>query len=473
MAQLIVMPKLGLTMTEGRVCRWYKQPGESVQQGEPVVEVETEKITIDVEAPESGVLAEILAPEGATLPVAAPLAVVAAPGEVVDVTAFASSTYAQSSNAPQRDAESALAGAKRAADGFQSSQAETHSGTIVATPAARKLAREHGLDLSQIRGTGPGGRITAEDVERVIAARRTEPGAGEPVTVYSDGLRLSGELFWPQRPLAEPVPAVVLCTGIQGVKSLGMLLLGQALAEAGIAALAFDYRGFGASEGPRGWLDPHLQVRDIRAAIAWLAGDARVDSRWLGLVGMSFGGGHALVAAADDPLVRVVVALAPVTNGRRWLRSLRAEWEWQTLLQQIADDRQKRARGGDGEWVRLDALVPPDPESRLVLETISRQQPGLEVFPRVPLWAGEAIAAYRPEEAAGRLNGRPLLIVHGELDVLVPPEEGVAAAAQATEPKRLMLVPQMGHFTWLRPDHPVFQQVMTEVINWLRMGWNL
>ncbi len=461
MATVVVMPKLGLTMTEGRVGRWLKQPGEPVRQGEPLLEVETEKITIEVEAPESGVLKHVLAEEGATLPVAAPVAVVAAPDEEVDLSQVTAGVTATAGQAPAETAAAPAPSMSTPAGGAQ----------VLATPAARKLAREHGIDLARIRGTGPGGRVTYEDVERAIAQRGEAAGfpRGEPVTFYSDGLRLAGELFLPRGEAgAARLPGVVLCTGIQGIKELGMALLAQALADAGFAALTFDYRGFGGSEGPRWRPLPHEQVRDARAALTYLCQHPRVEANRVGLLGMSLGGAHALVAAAEDERARCVVALEPVTNGRRWLRSLRSEWEWRVFLEELGQDRVARTLTGNSRRVSIYKIMPPDPETRTILQEVGSQFPELEVHPDFPLESAEALAEFRPEAVVDRIAPRPVLFLHGEVDVLVSPEESISAAARAGEPKRLVLLPGMGHLNWLNPQHPIFTRVIDEVVGWFR-----
>ena len=99
----------------------------------------------------------------------------------------------------------------------------------------------------------------------------------EEVSFFSDGIKLDARLFLPAGLAAgQRSAAVVLCAGIQGVKELGPLDLAERLAQAGVATLAFDYRGFGASEGPRWRLFPHEQVRDVRAALSFLAGQPQV-----------------------------------------------------------------------------------------------------------------------------------------------------------------------------------------------------
>lgn len=462
MATLIVMPKLGLTMTEGRVGRWLKAPGDLVQAGEPILEVETEKLTVEVEAPASGILAHVLAEEGSTLPVSAPLAVITAPDETIDLETLVPSQQ------PAPAGSAAPARATAPSTGAPTTSASDAGGELRATPAARKLARDHGIDLRLVRGTGPGGRITAEDVERYLETRRTGWPRGEQIRFWSDGLALTGELFLPSSADAAAFPAVVLCTGIQGIGVLGMPLLARVLADAGYVTLTFDYRGFGASEGPRGRLFPHERVRDARAALTFLETHSLVDPQRLAVLGMSLGGADALSVAAIDPRVRTCIAIAPVTNGRRWLRGLRAEWQWRLFLEELATDRRERVRRGSSRRVALSQIMPPDPETDVTLRELGKRFPELSVDPEVTLESGEALLDYAPEDIVDRIAPRPLLLIHGEDDVLVAPEESIVAHQRAREPKKLLLVPRMGHFNWLNPQHPIFAEITREILDWLK-----
>ncbi len=153
MAQQVIMPKWGLTMKEGKVVRWLKSEGDSVEAGEPLFEVETDKITNSVEAPASGVLAQIVVHEGEVAAVQAVLGVIAAPGETPEKIAGGTAAPA----AAAADAAPAAGAAPAAAS----------SGAFVpAMPAARKLAKELGVDLSTVTGTGPDGKITKADVQK-------------------------------------------------------------------------------------------------------------------------------------------------------------------------------------------------------------------------------------------------------------------------------------------------------------------
>ncbi|HZP45514.1 MAG TPA: dihydrolipoamide acetyltransferase family protein [Candidatus Binataceae bacterium] len=174
----VTMPKFGLTMHEGTIQRLFKAAGDAVRQGEPLYEVETEKVLYEVEAPATGVLAVWLHPEGATVECGGLVAVIAAPGEDPKTiaaqhgSAGASATpAATSSDPPLSDGAAAPVGGE--------------GGRRAISPVARKLASELGVDISRVAGTGPGGRITREDVER---AAKTPAVATSAVAAAKAGL---------------------------------------------------------------------------------------------------------------------------------------------------------------------------------------------------------------------------------------------------------------------------------------------
>ncbi|MBX6745380.1 MAG: 2-oxo acid dehydrogenase subunit E2 [Acetobacteraceae bacterium] len=150
----IVMPKLGLTMTEGMLAEWRVQPGARVEAGDVLFVVETEKIATDIEAPGPGEIRELLVPAGSTVPVGAPVA------RWTGAAPAAAETPAEASAPP---APPAVASGRR----------------IIATPLARRLARERGVALTELTGSGPRGRIKARDVP---AAARPAPPVPPPAT---------------------------------------------------------------------------------------------------------------------------------------------------------------------------------------------------------------------------------------------------------------------------------------------------
>jgi pyruvate dehydrogenase E2 component (dihydrolipoamide acetyltransferase) len=137
----VVMPRLSLTMKEGTVGKWYKKEGEAVEKGEPLVEVISEKATYDVEAPSAGVLRKILVREGVDVPVNKVLAIITGPDEAFTEAEVRVETPETAAETEER---------------------------IVASPAAKRLAREHDVDLSLVKGTGPEGRIVEDDVKKFI-----------------------------------------------------------------------------------------------------------------------------------------------------------------------------------------------------------------------------------------------------------------------------------------------------------------
>jgi len=167
----VVMPKFGLTMQEGTIQQWFKAEGDPIDKGEPLFEVETEKVLYEVEAPASGRVAKLLYAPEAVVPCATVVAVIAADGE--DPAAIAAN-YVSSPRACS--AAPAVAAAS-------SPTPAARSGSSVApvTPAARKLAKEHGIDPSSVHGTGPGGRVTREDIEAMIARGVTALALGSPL----------------------------------------------------------------------------------------------------------------------------------------------------------------------------------------------------------------------------------------------------------------------------------------------------
>jgi pimeloyl-ACP methyl ester carboxylesterase len=335
-------------------------------------------------------------------------------------------------------------------------------------PAARRLAKEHGLDLSLIPGNGLDGVITKEDVEQFLK----QPAAPviralQKVAFFSEGHRLAGLLYTPDNlGPGEKRPAVVLCLGFNYLKELVMPDIAKALNRAGYVALLFDYRGFGESEGPRRRLLPHEQVADIRAALTFVADQPQVKATALAAVGLSLGGSHAITAGALDRRVGAVVAIEPVGDGERWLRGLRRYSEWLDFQARVAQDRSRRVQTGQAEWVDPLEIVVPDPQSRTFLEAVLQEFPNMQGD--MPLETAEALIEYKPEALVERLAPRPLLLIHGVNDRLTPVDESQSLFQRAGEPRRLEVIPTMDHFNWVLPHNPGFSQVTHKVVNFLQ-----
>ena len=166
MASEIVLPQWGMEMQDGTIVRWLKQEGDTVAEGEPIVEVETAKLQTELESTAAGILSRIVAQEGEIVPIRGVLCVIAEPGEEIAASA-APAAPASAPSAPTTQTAPAANGA--GAPGVQ------------VVPAARRLARERGVDLAQVRGSGPNGRILLADVEAALQAppAPAAEGAGE------------------------------------------------------------------------------------------------------------------------------------------------------------------------------------------------------------------------------------------------------------------------------------------------------
>jgi len=163
----VILPSLGFDMTEGKLSRWLRQEGERVEKGQAIAEIETEKATVEIEAAVSGVLAKIVVPAGQTVPTGTVIGIIAEPGETV-------AGVAPPSPPPPAAPPAAPSPEERAED-----REGAGGERIKASPVARRMAENAGIDIATVKGTGPGGRVMERDVEAAIAAR---PGgaAGAP-----------------------------------------------------------------------------------------------------------------------------------------------------------------------------------------------------------------------------------------------------------------------------------------------------
>jgi pimeloyl-ACP methyl ester carboxylesterase len=337
-------------------------------------------------------------------------------------------------------------------------------------PAARRLAAERGIDLSRLVGSGPQGTITREDVEHALQVTQARPVPRvQKISFYSDGIRLDGILYTPENlPPGEQRAGVVLLAGYTYLKTLVLPDIAKALGAAGYVTLVFDYRGFGESEGPRGRLIPAEQVADARAALTFLGDQAHVDVEKLALVGVSLGGANAIAAAALDARVAAVAAIASPGNGERWLRGLRRYWEWDEFLTRLANDRSRRVKSGESHRVHPLEIVVPDPESDSFFERIYGEFPQMRC--ELPLESADALIEFRPDEYIGRIAPRPVLLVHGAADRLVPADESRELFERAGSPRRLELLPGVGHFDWVMPGSPGFADVTQRIVRFLQEG---
>ncbi|MXX39056.1 MAG: 2-oxo acid dehydrogenase subunit E2 [Gemmatimonadetes bacterium] len=191
MATEIVMPKLGLTMESGAISAWLVEEGQEVQKGQALLEIATDKVTMEVEAQADGILRKILVPVGQEVPVSTTIGVIAAADEDIDSYVAVAPSDPVPTAAPSDPTSPATPAAPTPAPQAPTPSADADGRRPHKTsPKARKIAAEHGLDLSGVNGSGPGGRIVSADVLALVEQVRLAP-APAPAPVAEGLIELS------------------------------------------------------------------------------------------------------------------------------------------------------------------------------------------------------------------------------------------------------------------------------------------
>ena len=158
------MPKLGLTMTKGTILKWFKGQGDRVEKGDKLVLFETEKVSSEITSPASGVILRIVCPVKSSANVGQPVAYIGEPGEAVPESSAPQSQPVVQTVAPE-----------------QSAGVAPPAGEVRASPKAKRLAAEKGVDLARVKGTGPMGMVSEQDVEKAVQEARGKTQMGLPV----------------------------------------------------------------------------------------------------------------------------------------------------------------------------------------------------------------------------------------------------------------------------------------------------
>jgi fermentation-respiration switch protein FrsA (DUF1100 family) len=243
-----------------------------------------------------------------------------------------------------------------------------------------------------------------------------------------------------------PHPLAVMSHGFSAVRGHGLDRYAEVFAAAGLASLAFDHRGFGASDGqPRQEADPIAQQRDTRHAITFAATLPEVDARRIGLWGTSYSGGHALVVAATDRRVRAVVAQVPTISG--WQQALRRTAPAaQAAARAMFDaDRAARFAGAAPTLRKVVADAPGEPAVFQDADAAAFFRGAAGWRNAVTLRSIEHARDYEPGVFVPRISPTPLLMIVAEEDTVTPTDLALAAFQAALPPKELLLLPG-GHF---------------------------
>ena len=267
----------------------------------------------------------------------------------------------------------------------------------------------------------------------------------QEIRFFSQGAALAGTLKLPEGGTG-PFPAVVQGPGWLGLRGAKLYHpYHEGLLAAGFAVLVFYYRGFGDSEGDASYLDPMTQVEDYRSAVTYISGRPDIDPDRIGIFGSGgTDGGNAIYAGSLDPRVKAVVSQVPVADGRDWLHRMRREYEWLEFLEQIRQDRLRRATTGESGMVApREGIMVPTPERRT---TTVKSDVDDKVPSSVQLASAEAIFAYRPIDVVARIAPRALMLICVENDATTPEDHAFALYERAGGPKRLVVQTGTTHY---------------------------
>ena len=267
------------------------------------------------------------------------------------------------------------------------------------------------------------------------------------VEFYSEGFKLYGDVYTPED-LApgEKRAAVLLCHGYTGVKNLYLPDNAESLNQAGYVAMAFDYKGWGDSEGNRTFLGLRPEV----------------DAERIGLYGTSYGGATVAWVAAVDQRAKSIVSVVGIGHGARWMSRVRRVDEWYDLLERSQADREKRAAPGKSELVERRDILLPDRQSAELAEAARRNNPA--AVDTIPLEYVDDTVGFNPEWIVDKISPRPILFITTDNDRLVLPEESEQLYAHAKEPKKLVVLKGYGHYEVYQ--EPAFSEVMAAALDW-------
>ncbi|MEO0347963.1 MAG: alpha/beta fold hydrolase [Pseudomonadota bacterium] len=239
------------------------------------------------------------------------------------------------------------------------------------------------------------------------------------VTFFSEGQTIGADLYLPQHQANSKTAAVVLCHGFGGIKEVFLPSFAKKFAENGMVALCFDYRGFGDSDGQRGYLIPSNQHQDIKNAITYITSLDVVDRNKIALWGSSFGGANAIAVAASDHRVKALSVQLTFGSCARVMTAEMTSAEEKKLLDTINKAMTREVTKNKALMLNPDQIL-TDAESKAVYQQLLVSHPEIQI--KMPLSTLGRMYEFKPERFARDVN-IPTIVIAAENDIVCPASE--------------------------------------------------
>ncbi|MEU6559386.1 alpha/beta hydrolase [Nocardia nova] len=283
----------------------------------------------------------------------------------------------------------------------------------------------------------------------------------ERVSFESDGEVLIGNFYRPDGAYGA-LPTVVAGGGWCYVKEIVLPHIARFVNEQNVQFLGFDYRGFGESSGDRRQhIDPWQQISDYKNALTYVENRADVDSDRLGVFGISYSGGHALILAATDPRVKAAVGVVPVVEGYDNMRRAHGEIAFAALEAALLDDRRRRASGGAGATLPMSSPVPgselstwPFPRIGEVFTSLKESGEAERHEHWSTMESTELLLNYSVFPFLSRILDKRVMLVVAEGDNITMWDREIAAFNAIASPyKQLEILPAVSHMSLYSDRH--------------------
>lgn len=291
----------------------------------------------------------------------------------------------------------------------------------------------------------------------------------ERITVHSEGSRIRGVIRTKQGiGHSQPLPVIINPPGTLGLAT-GPTLdpYHRLFTEAGFAVVAVNYRGYGESEGERGWIDADREVEDQRNVVTYVTTRPDLDAENIFCFGQGgTGAGNAIILTAIDDRIRAVAAQAIFADGSDWLRASYCESEWQAYRRRVADNEKRIVLGEQGEMVNpREEIGRSTPERH---REASKKEWDSQIWWPFHLSSATRIMRNRPIDYVCKISPRPILLCGVENDVVCPIDQGTIPMYEAAgAPKRFVRhsAPGMSHYESFAAGEGY---IASEIINWFK-----